>query len=80
MWLLVNELCNYVRFRTVGVCTEKWVEVIRASKQTDTEDFAFKVEHPLFLLLFFYKIGSSNQRIEQSGISKNPHDVILKEI
>jgi len=30
------------RFRTVGICTEKWVEVIRASKQTDTEDFAFK--------------------------------------
>ena len=30
------------RFREVGVCTEKWVEVIKASKQTDTEDFAFK--------------------------------------
>merc|ERR1719490_583969 len=29
-------------FRTVGVVTEKWVEVIRASKQTDTEDFAYK--------------------------------------
>jgi len=28
--------------RNVGVCTEKWVEVIRASKQTDTDDFAFK--------------------------------------
>jgi len=28
--------------RTVGVVTEKWVEVIRASKQTDTEDFAYK--------------------------------------
>merc|ERR1719450_427027 len=30
------------KFKTVGVCTEKWVEVIKASKQTDTEDFAFK--------------------------------------
>lgn len=30
------------KYRTVGVCTEKWVEIIRASKQTDTEDFAFK--------------------------------------
>merc|ERR1719474_598682 len=30
------------KHRTVGVCTEKWVEVIRASKQTDTEDFAYK--------------------------------------
>merc|ERR1719430_1150831 len=28
--------------RTVGVVTEKWVEVIKASKQTDTEDFAYK--------------------------------------
>jgi len=28
--------------RTVGVVTEKWVEVIRASKQTDTDDFAYK--------------------------------------
>ena len=30
------------QFRDVGICTEKWVEVIKASKQTDTEDFAFK--------------------------------------
>merc|ERR1719450_1211999 len=30
------------KFKTVGVCTEKWIEVIRASKQTDTEDFAYK--------------------------------------
>merc|ERR1719369_1833467 len=30
------------KYKTVGVCTEKWVEVIRASKQTDTEDFAYK--------------------------------------
>merc|ERR1719410_427970 len=30
------------KHRTIGVCTEKWVEVIKASKQTDTEDFAFK--------------------------------------
>merc|ERR1719153_860304 len=30
------------KFRTVGVVTEKWVEVIRASKQTETEDFAYK--------------------------------------
>ena len=31
------------KFREIGICTEKWVEVIKASKQTDTEDFAFKV-------------------------------------
>ena len=31
-----------IKQRSVGICTEKWVEVIRASKQTDTEDFAFK--------------------------------------
>lgn len=30
------------KFRDVGICTEKWVEVIKASKQTDTEDFAYK--------------------------------------
>merc|ERR1711962_164937 len=30
------------RKKTVGMVTEKWVEVIRASKQTDTEDFAYK--------------------------------------
>merc|ERR1712227_603687 len=30
------------KHRSIGICTEKWVEVIRASKQTDTEDFAFK--------------------------------------
>lgn len=30
------------KFRTVGIVTEKWVEVIRASKQTDTDDFAYK--------------------------------------
>lgn len=30
------------QFREIGVCTEKWVEIIKASKQTDTEDFAFK--------------------------------------
>jgi len=30
------------KYRDVGVCTEKWVEVIKASKQTDTEDFAYK--------------------------------------
>merc|ERR1719430_2970307 len=28
--------------RTVGVVTEKWVEVIKASKQTDTDDFVYK--------------------------------------
>ena len=30
------------KFREIGISTEKWVEVIKASKQTDTEDFAFK--------------------------------------
>eukprot|EP00096_Caligus_rogercresseyi_P014766 TRINITY_DN7254_c0_g1_i1.p1 TRINITY_DN7254_c0_g1~~TRINITY_DN7254_c0_g1_i1.p1 ORF type:complete len:831 (+),score=302.70 TRINITY_DN7254_c0_g1_i1:125-2494(+) len=29
-------------FRHIGICTEKWVEVIKASKQTDTDDFAYK--------------------------------------
>ena len=30
------------KYREIGICTEKWVEVIKASKQTDTEDFAYK--------------------------------------
>ena len=39
---LVPEDEDRQNFRDIGVCTEKWVEVIKASKQTDTEDFAFK--------------------------------------
>ena len=40
-------------YKEVGVCTEKWVEVIKASKQTDTEDFAFKdTESPRVADLF----------------------------
>ena len=41
------------QFREIGVCTEKWIEVIKASKQTDTEDFAFKdTESPRVADLF----------------------------
>lgn len=39
---VIEEPSDPTKLRTVGVCTEKWIEVIRASKQTDTEDFAFK--------------------------------------
>ena len=39
---LVEDPPDPTAFRDIGVCTEKWVEVIKASKQTDTEDFAFK--------------------------------------
>ena len=39
---LVEDPPDPTAFREIGVCTEKWVEVIKASKQTDTEDFAFK--------------------------------------
>jgi hypothetical protein len=39
---LIEEPRSPTQFRDVGICTEKWVEVIKASKQTDTEDFAFK--------------------------------------
>lgn len=28
--------------RDIGICTEKWVDIIKASKQTDTDDFPFK--------------------------------------
>ena len=39
---VIEEPAEPSRFREIGICTEKWVEVIKASKQTDTEDFAFK--------------------------------------
>ena len=39
---VIEDPPNAKKFREIGVCTEKWVEVIKASKQTDTEDFAFK--------------------------------------
>jgi len=39
---IIEEPQDPTSTRTVGVGTEKWVEIIRASKQTDTEDFAFK--------------------------------------
>jgi len=39
---LVEDPPDPTAFRDIGICTEKWVEVITASKQTDTEDFAFK--------------------------------------
>ena len=39
---IIEDPVGPVKFREIGVCTEKWVEVMKASKQTDTEDFAFK--------------------------------------
>ena len=39
---LIEDPSDPTAFRDIGICTEKWVEVITASKQTDTEDFAFK--------------------------------------
>ena len=39
---VIEDPTGPIKFKDVGVCTEKWVEVIKASKQTDTEDFAFK--------------------------------------
>ena len=39
---IIEDPKDPIKHRTIGVCTEKWVEVIRASKQTDTEDFAYK--------------------------------------
>ena len=39
---MIEEPSEPSKFREIGICTEKWVEVIKASKQTDTEDFAFK--------------------------------------
>merc|ERR1719464_1762279 len=39
---LIEDPPDPTAFRDIGICTEKWVEVIKASKQTDTEDFAFK--------------------------------------
>jgi hypothetical protein len=45
---VIEERRDPARFRDVGICTEKWVEVIKASKQTDTEDFAYKVSNITF--------------------------------
>ena len=42
---VIEEPSEPSKFREIGICTEKWVEVIKASKQTDTEDFAFKVKN-----------------------------------
>ena len=39
---VIEDPTGPIKYKDVGVCTEKWVEVIKASKQTDTEDFAFK--------------------------------------
>ena len=39
---IIEDSKKAAQFKDVGICTEKWVEVIKASKQTDTEDFAFK--------------------------------------
>jgi hypothetical protein len=39
---VIEDRAEPTKFREIGICTEKWVEVIKASKQTDTEDFAFK--------------------------------------
>merc|ERR1719474_550308 len=51
------------KFVSVGVCTEKWVEVIRASKQTDTEDFAFKdTESPRVADMVFEPIERPERR------------------
>ncbi len=51
---LIEDPAEPQKFREIGVCTEKWVEVIKASKQTDTDDFAFKdTESPRVADLFF---------------------------
>ena len=39
---VIEDPVGPTKFREIGISTEKWVEVIKASKQTDTEDFAFK--------------------------------------
>ncbi len=53
---LVEEPSGPTKFRDAAICTEKWVEVIKASKQTDTEDFAFKdTESPRVADLFRFE-------------------------
>ena len=53
---LVEDPAEPARYRDAAVCTEKWVEVIKASKQTDTEDFAFKdTESPRVADLFRFE-------------------------
>ncbi len=53
---LVEDPPDPTRFKDAAVCTEKWVEVIKASKQTDTEDFAFKdTESPRVADLFRFE-------------------------
>merc|ERR1719384_2375466 len=39
---IIEDPKDPTKHRSIGICTEKWVDVIKASKQTDTEDFAFK--------------------------------------
>ena len=43
---VIEEPLEPAMFRDIGVCTEKWVEIIKASKQTDTDDFNFKFNPP----------------------------------
>ena len=38
---MIEDPTGPTQYRDIGVCTEKWVEVITASKQTDTEDFPY---------------------------------------
>ena len=50
---IIEDPADPTKFRDIGICTEKWIETIKASKQTDTEDFAFKdTESPRVSELF----------------------------
>jgi len=67
---VIEEPVGPSKFRTVGVCTEKWVELITSSKQTDTEDFAFKdTESPRVADMVFEPIERPEPRQRPSHLS-----------
>ncbi len=63
---LVEDPVGPIQFRDAAVCTEKWVEVIKASKQTDTEDFAYKdTESPRVADLFRFEASPERVVLER---------------
>ena len=65
---LIEDPPDPTAFRDIGICTEKWVEVIKASKQTDTEDFAFKgIIHILHKHLYSTKFDFNPKFFTKTG-------------
>ncbi len=72
---LVEDLPEPAKFKDAAVCTEKWVEVIMASKQTDTEDFAFKdTESPRVADLFRFEPSPERVVVERRSSLRRQGD------